>query len=75
MALRQAPSCKIYGMNITKKDIADFQSLYKEKFNVELDYQTAYKKLTMLVRQMEIVYQPITKQQHDNYVKSHSELA
>lgn len=30
---------------------------------MELDYQAAYSKLSKLVRQMEIVYQPITKEQ------------
>lgn len=50
-------------MEITKSDVAKFQKLYKEKFNKDLDYQTAYQKLVLLVRQMEIVHQPIPKKQ------------
>ncbi len=50
-------------MQLTKTDITKFQKLYKEKFNLDIDYQEAYKKLSLLVRQMEIVYQPITKEQ------------
>ena len=50
-------------MNITKKDVAEFQALYKKHFNKDIDYQEALKQLTLLVRQMEIVYQPITEQQ------------
>ena len=50
-------------MHLTDKDIAKFQKLYKEKFNIELDYNAAYEKASKLVRQMEIVYQPITKEQ------------
>lgn len=59
-------------MDITKKDIAEFQALYMEKFGITLDNQEAYKKLTLLVRQMEIVYQPITKQQYEEYTEQHT---
>ncbi len=52
-------------MDIKPADIADMQKLYKKHFGIELDYDTAYRKLTMLVRQMELVYQPITKKQAD----------
>ncbi len=55
-------------MDITKKDIAEFQALYKEKFNIELDNQTAYEKLNLLVRQLEIVYQPIMKHQYNDFM-------
>jgi len=56
-------------MDITKKDVTEFQGLYKKKFGIELDYQEAYKKLALLVRQMEIIYQPITKQQYEEYTQ------
>ncbi len=52
---------------ITKADIKEFQTIYRKRFGVELDYTTAHYKLTMLVRQMEIVYQPITKKQATKY--------
>lgn len=50
-------------MEITEKDVKEFQDLYKSKFGKELDSQTARKKLTMLVLQVKTVYQPITKEQ------------
>ncbi len=50
-------------MELTKSDVAKFQKLYKEKFNKDLDYQTAHHKLSMLVLQVKTVYQPITKKQ------------
>jgi len=50
-------------MKILDKDVREFQALYKTKFGKVLDYQTARHKLTMLVRQMAVVYQPVTKEQ------------
>ncbi len=50
-------------MEITEKDVKDFQKLYKSKFGKEIDTQTARHKLTMLVLQMKTVYQPIKKEQ------------
>ncbi len=50
-------------MGINKSDIKKFKQLYKDKFDIELDDQTAYKKLSLLVLQMETIYKPITKQQ------------
>lgn len=45
-------------MNLTKADIADFQSLYLKHTGKKLDYQSAYAELSKLVRHVEIVYQP-----------------
>jgi hypothetical protein len=50
-------------MNITDKDITEFQTLYKARFGKDIDRTEARDKLSKLVRQMEIVYQPITKKQ------------
>lgn len=47
-------------MKILDTDIAKFKKLYKEKFKIELDDHEARHKLSLLVRQMEIVYQPIS---------------
>jgi hypothetical protein len=47
-------------MQLLNSDIAKFKKLYKEKFNIELDDHEARHKLSLLVRQMEIVYQPIS---------------
>lgn len=50
-------------MDISEKDVKEFQDLYKSKFGKELDYQTARQKLTKLLIQVKTVYQPITKEQ------------
>lgn len=50
-------------MELTKKDVKEFQDLYKSKFGKEIDAQTARHKLTMLVRQMAVIHQPIKKEQ------------
>jgi hypothetical protein len=50
-------------MDITDKDVSDYQKLYKSKFGKVIDKQAAWTKLSKLVRQMEIVYQPITQNQ------------
>jgi|GEM_PF-1412043 len=55
-------------MDILDTDIAKFKKLYKEKFDIELDNHEARHKLSLLVRQMEIVYQPITVQQLENLI-------
>lgn len=51
---------------VTKADVNEFRRLFTARFGVEIDYQTAYRKLTMLVRQVEITYQPIRAAKNDN---------
>ena len=55
-------------MQLTKNDIAKFKKLYKEKFDIDLDDNEARHKLSLLVRQAEIVYQPITVPQLENLI-------
>lgn len=50
-------------VEITNKDVSEFQALYKSKFGKELDYQAAREKLTMLLLQVKTVYQPVTTEQ------------
>lgn len=52
-------------MNITDSDIKKFQVLYVKYFGKKLDVSVARTELSALVRQMEIVYQPITQTQFD----------
>jgi hypothetical protein len=54
-------------MELTDTDLSKFQALYRGYFNIELDRDTAYRKLSALVRQMELVYQPITQAQLDAF--------
>jgi hypothetical protein len=56
---------------ITDEDVMEFQELYAAKFGIQIDKDDAYKKLTVLVRQMEIIYQPITTEQYDKYVNEY----
>jgi methylphosphotriester-DNA--protein-cysteine methyltransferase len=48
---------------VTSADIREFQRAYKKRFGIELDSFNARTKLELLVRQLELVYQPITKKQ------------
>lgn len=49
--------------DVTEKDVQKLKVLYKSLLGIELDAETAYRKAHLLLRQMELVYQPITKQQ------------
>lgn len=48
---------------VTQSDVKEFRKVYQKKFGIELGAFEARTKLELLVRQMELVYQPITKQQ------------
>lgn len=50
-------------VTVTPKDVAKFKQLYLTRTGVELDNVTATHKLHMLLRQMQVVYRPITRQQ------------
>lgn len=54
-------------MELLDSDIAEFKALYKAKTGIELDDHEARRQLSLLVRQMEIVYQPITKKQFEDF--------
>jgi len=50
-------------MQVGSTDIKKFQVLYKKHFNQVLSDDDARKKLLLLVKQMSLVYRPITKEQ------------
>lgn len=50
---------------IEAADITKFQAAYLRIFGIEIDDNQARRKLSMLVRQMQAIYQPITKQQYE----------
>lgn len=50
-------------MDFTTAELKKFQTLYQKHFGIELDNKSARRKFALLVRQMELVYQPITKTQ------------
>lgn len=48
---------------LTDTDIKKMQVLYKKHFGIDLDKDTARAELSLLVRQMELVYVPISAKQ------------
>jgi hypothetical protein len=55
-------------MKLLNSDIKQFQALYIKHFDQVLSDDEARAELALLVRQMEIVYQPITVEQFDKYL-------
>jgi hypothetical protein len=55
-------------MKLLNSDIKQFQALYIKHFDQVLSDDEARAELALLVRQMEIVYQPITIAQFDKYL-------
>lgn len=53
---------------ITDADITKYQKLYKARFAKNIDRHTARHELSLLVRQMEIVYQPISVQDLEDLI-------
>ncbi len=53
-------------MKLTNSDIRQFQDLYAKHFGIELNKHEASLKLSLLVKQLEVIYRPITKGQFDN---------
>ena len=52
---------------LTDKDIQRMQMLYEKHFGIKLDKDEARMKLSLLVRQIELVYVPITEEQLKKY--------
>ncbi len=46
---------------VTPVDVGKFQRAYSKRFGINLDQYEARTKLELLVRQMEIIYQPIER--------------
>jgi hypothetical protein len=49
--------------DITDKDVQWMRDKYRARFGLEINAETARRELYRLVRQVELVYRPITKQQ------------
>jgi hypothetical protein len=50
-------------MVLSDDDIAKFQTLYKERFGIELNKQDAYEKGVKLLRLLALVFKPMTKEE------------
>lgn len=53
---------------LTEADITKYQKLYKARFGKDIERHTSRDQLSKLVRQMEIVYQPITVTDLENLI-------
>ena len=54
-------------MQLTEADIAKYQQLVKELTGKELDYETAAQFAQSLVRLVQMVYKPMSKEQFEKY--------
>ncbi len=46
---------------LTEEDVKKYMTLYKARFGVDIDRDSAYTELSLLVRQFQIIYQPISQ--------------
>jgi len=53
---------------LTEADVKKYQKLHKARFGFDIDRDDAYTELSLLVRQMQIIYQPITQADVDELV-------
>ena len=58
-------------MDLTDLDIKEFKSLYRERFDIELNDSIARSKLSILIQQMQAVFKPITQDQFDSYLNEY----
>ena len=53
---------------LTEADITKYQKIYKTRFGKDIDRHTARHELSLLVRQIEIIYQPISVQDLEDVI-------
>ena len=58
---------------ISEKALKDFKAIYKKKFDVELSDRDALESATKLLRLVEIVYKPMTKEEYERVQKRREE--
>jgi hypothetical protein len=51
-------------MHLSDEKITKFQALYKQRFGVELPKEESAEQYVKLVRLVQLVYKPVTKEQH-----------
>jgi hypothetical protein len=57
-------------MLLLDADIKKFQELYKARFGMDISKEEALAKGTQLLRLMELVYKPMTKEESRGYSKA-----
>lgn len=61
-------------MKISEAQLTTFKALYKQHFGEELSQKEALEKALKLVRMMQLVYQPITKEQYQRVIKRQQQI-
>lgn len=51
-------------MQLTNEQIAEFQELYRKHFSEEISHEQAHEEGIKLVRLMQLIYKPMTKQEY-----------
>lgn len=50
-------------MELSEEDITEFQEIYKEEFGEEISREESYNKAIRMLRLLEVVYKPSTKEE------------
>lgn len=61
-------------MKISEAQLTIFKALYKQHFGEELSQEDAVEKALKLVRMMQLVYKPITKEQYQQVIKHQQQI-
>jgi len=61
-------------MKISEAQLISFKALYKQHFGEELSQEDALEKALKLVRMMQLVYKPITKDQYQQIIKRQQQI-
>ena len=62
-------------MRLTGEHIAKFQRLYEARFGKEISKEDAYTQGIKLLRTMQLVYKPMTKEEHTRVTDRQTVLA
>lgn len=62
-------------MQLSDKQITDFQTLYKNRFGKEISRKQAREKGVKLIRLVELIYEPMTKTEYRKLQKRRRETS
>lgn len=54
-------------MQISKEKLEEFKKIYKKRFKKTLSSQDALEQGTKLLRLVELIYKPMTKEEYEKY--------
>jgi hypothetical protein len=61
-------------MQLTNEHIIKFQALYRTRFGKDINREKAVEKGIKLLRLMEIIYKPMTKDEYDKVVQRQAQI-